>query len=106
MAQKRQREEGKAADASAGDKQQGSGSKATLGQQTSHIKNKLVRAELYAKLKHKQKVSQQVAATAASHWVASMLFRARLQQGTCCMQSMLSHKLASMLHATCVVAMA
>jgi hypothetical protein len=29
---------------------------ATIGQQTSHIKNKLVRAELYAKLKHKQKV--------------------------------------------------
>ena len=31
---------------------------ATIGQQTSHIKNKLVRAELYAKLKHKQKVRQ------------------------------------------------
>jgi hypothetical protein len=61
MAQKRQREEGKPADASASDKQQGSGGKATLGQQTSHIKNKLVRAELYAKLKHKQKVSQTVA---------------------------------------------
>eukprot|EP00879_Flechtneria_rotunda_P032292 GHRR01035473.1.p1 GENE.GHRR01035473.1~~GHRR01035473.1.p1 ORF type:complete len:215 (+),score=76.96 GHRR01035473.1:367-1011(+) len=28
---------------------------ATLGQQTSHVKNKLVRAELYGKLKHKQK---------------------------------------------------
>lgn len=28
----------------------------SLGQQTSHIKNKLVRAELYGKLKHKQKV--------------------------------------------------
>jgi hypothetical protein len=29
---------------------------ATIGQQTSHIKNKLVRSETYAKLKHKQKV--------------------------------------------------
>ncbi len=29
--------------------------KATVGQQTSHIRNKLVRAELYAKLKHKKK---------------------------------------------------
>jgi hypothetical protein len=29
---------------------------ATIGQQTSGIKNKLVRSETYAKLKHKQKV--------------------------------------------------
>lgn len=29
---------------------------ATIGQQTSHIKNKLVRSETYAKLKHKKKV--------------------------------------------------
>jgi hypothetical protein len=57
MGQKRQREDGNTADASASEKQPGSGGKATLGQQTSHIKNKLVRAELYAKLKHKQKVS-------------------------------------------------
>lgn len=32
------------------------GSGATIGQQTSHIRNKLVRSETYAKLKHKQKV--------------------------------------------------
>lgn len=30
---------------------------ASIGQQTSHIKNKLRRAELYSKLKHQQKVS-------------------------------------------------
>lgn len=28
----------------------------TIGMQTSSVKNKLVRSELYAKLKHKQKV--------------------------------------------------
>eukprot|EP00775_Hariotina_reticulata_P008898 gene8898-9075_t len=33
----------------------------TLGQQTSHIKNKLVRAELYDKLKHKQKKQKKAA---------------------------------------------
>ncbi|KAF6265572.1 anticodon-binding protein [Scenedesmus sp. NREL 46B-D3] len=60
MAQKRQREDGKTAEASSSDKQPGSGSKATVGQQTSHIKNKLVRAELYAKLKHKQKKQKKV----------------------------------------------
>eukprot|EP00882_Tetradesmus_deserticola_P023221 GHRQ01025266.1.p1 GENE.GHRQ01025266.1~~GHRQ01025266.1.p1 ORF type:complete len:255 (+),score=124.50 GHRQ01025266.1:23-766(+) len=60
MAQKRQREEDKTAEASGGSKQPASGSNATLGQQTSHIKNKLVRAELYAKLKHKQKKQKKV----------------------------------------------
>lgn len=34
----------------------GAAAGATIGQQTSHIKNKLVRSETYAKLKHKQKV--------------------------------------------------
>lgn len=34
----------------------GSGGGPTIGQQTSYIRNKQVRAEKYAKLKHKQKV--------------------------------------------------
>lgn len=32
------------------------GEGASIGQQTSHIKNKLRRSELYSKLKHQQKV--------------------------------------------------
>ncbi len=35
---------------------------ATIGQQTSHIRNKQVRSELYAKLKHKKKVRTRLAA--------------------------------------------
>jgi hypothetical protein len=43
---------------------------ATIGQQTSHIRNKLVRSETYAKLKHKKEVSlgcAQAAAATESH---------------------------------------
>jgi hypothetical protein len=67
MGEKRQREDRKPADGSASERQPGSGGKATIGQQTSHIKNKLVRAELYGKLKHKQKVSAAVALLSASY---------------------------------------
>jgi hypothetical protein len=39
---------------------------ATIGQQTSHIRNKLVRSETYAKLKHKKEVSMGCAQAAAA----------------------------------------
>jgi hypothetical protein len=63
---KRPREEGSSRDGGRPSSAAGGGSsggarppareQATVGQQTSHIKNKLVRAEAYSKLKHTQKV--------------------------------------------------
>lgn len=42
--------------------------KLTVGQQTSHIKNKLVRAEMYAKLKSKAKVCRRISTADGSDW--------------------------------------
>lgn len=51
---KRKREDGDDGGASTSGRE--AGEKATIGMQTSGIRNKLVRSELYQKLKHKQKV--------------------------------------------------
>jgi hypothetical protein len=60
---KRPREDGSVRGDAAGAAPPADGSRggATVGQQTSHIKNKLVRAEAYAKLKHKHKVRPAIA---------------------------------------------
>lgn len=82
---KRPREDG--GDARAPQAAAAAAAPATIGQQTSHIKNKLARSEMYAKLKHKQKVRRWclLIASAASivAWGAQLLCVAYCSHACC-----------------------